>query len=288
MFTVLRYTLKRFLGQVLGWGIAFGLVTLYVMALYKPMIEQQAELVTLFESYGDTMMAFFGGSVDFLSPGGYMDFTWFSYVPVVAGIFAVLMGSGLLASDEEKGRLDLVMAYPISRAALFWGRFMAFACATLAILGFTWLGYIIGLPLTGWENVSAWALMLPHLSLLTVLLLFGALALLLSLLLPSRTLAASVAGGLMVLSYLVTSLVRVNAQLETLNALLPLRYYQGGWAVNGLEWGNFLALMGVAGLLAGLAWWRFERRDIRVSGEGSWGLPLRPQRTGLRTQPGDE
>jgi ABC-2 type transport system permease protein len=274
MGTIYKYAMRRYLGQILGWGISFGLIALYLMVIYKPMITQQAELQGLFDAYGETMMAFFGGSADFLSPAGYLDFAFFSYIPVVAGIFAVLMGAGLLAVEEEKGTLDLILAYPVSRAAVYWGRCLAYCTATAAILALTWIGFAAGLPLAGWE-VSALALLLPHLSLLMILLAFGALALLLSMMLPSRAVAASVAGGLMVLSYLVNSLSRVNERLEALDRLLPLRYYQGGRALSGLDGQPILGLATVTAGLAALAWWRFERRDIRVSGEGSWNL-LRP------------
>lgn len=273
MLTIFTHTLKRFLAPILGWGISFALIAFYLMALYRPMIDQQAEIVAIFDAYGETMMAFFGGGVDFLTPAGFMDFGLFSYAPVMAGIFVVLVGSGLLAADEEKGTLDLIAAHPISRTALFWGRFLAFATATAGILTLTWVGYALGVPLAEWE-VSVLALFLPHLSLLALLLLLGALALLLSMLLPSRTLAASAAGALMVVSYLVDSLASVYENLESLNAFLPLNYYQGGWALEGLDWPHFLVLLGAAALLVLLAWLLFLRRDIRVSGEGSWRLPV--------------
>jgi ABC-2 type transport system permease protein len=108
---------------------------------------------------------------------------------------------------------------------------------------------------------------------LAVLLVFGSLALCLSLLLPSRTLAASLTAGLMVASYLVTSLARINDLLESLNNLSPLKYYQGGRALAGLEWGSFTGLLAFALLFAVTAWLLFLRRDVRVSGEGSWRLP---------------
>ncbi len=273
MLAIFAYTLKRLRSQILGWGISFGLITVYLMAIYNPMIEQQAEVVALFNAYGEVMLAFFGGGLDFLSPAGYLDFALFSYVPVIAGIFAVLIGSGLLATDEEKGRLDLLLAYPVSRSAIFWGRFLAFAAATVAILACTWLGFVAGLPLVDWD-VSVLALALPHLSLLAVLLLFGAIALLLSLLLPSRTVAASVAGGLLVANYLITSLARINELLKPLDAVLPLKYYQGGSALDGLNILPFAVLLGATVLLAALAWLLFTRRDIRVSGEGSWKVPF--------------
>ena len=272
MLTIFRNTLRRNLGQLLGWGIALGLITLYLMLLYKPMVSQQAQLVDLFKAYGDTMLSFFGGTLDVLSPAGYIDFAYFSYIPIVAGIFSLLVGSGLILADEERGTLDLVLAHPVSRTALFWGRFLAFVSVTAGILLFSLLGFWIGLPGAGWD-VNAFALLLPHLDMFAILMLFGSLALFLSLALPSRTLAASLTGALLVISYFVTSMARINDKLAGLNDLSPLKYYEGGRALEDLNWEHLLGLLGFTLLFTLLGWLLFERRDVRVSGTRGWKMP---------------
>jgi ABC-2 type transport system permease protein len=272
MFTVFTNSMRRYLWQILGWGITFGAVAVYLMSLYKPLLAQQAQMQSLIDAYGASFLAFFGGSSDFLSPGGYMDFGFFSYMVVVAGIFAVIFGAGLLAADEEKGTLDLVLAHPISRTDLFWGRLLAFVVALISILLLTWAGFASGISMAGWD-VSPFELLLPNVSMLVVLLLFGMLALLLSMTLPSRTLAASLAAVLLVASYFVTSMAHVSDRLKTLNDFSPLRYFQGGRAIEGLNWQNLLGLFGFAVFFALVAWLLFLRRDIRVSGEGSWRIP---------------
>jgi ABC-2 type transport system permease protein len=272
MFTIFKNTLRRNLWQLVGWGLAFGLITLYLMLLYKPMVEQQSQLTSLMEAYGPNFLAFFGGMLDIISPSGYIDFSYFSYIPIVAGIFSLLVGSGLILADEERGVLDLVLAHPVSRAALFWGRFLGFTVLTAGILLLSWLGFIAGLSGAGWE-VSALDLLLPHLDLFVLLMLFGALALFLSMGLPSRALAASLTGGLLVASYFVTSLARINEKLSSLNKFSPLNYYQGGRALDDLNWEHLLGLLGFTLLFTLLAWLLFERRDIRVSGTGGWKMP---------------
>ncbi|MEW6094364.1 MAG: ABC transporter permease, partial [Chloroflexota bacterium] len=177
-----------------------------------------------------------------------------------------------ILADEERGLLDLVLAHPVSRAALFWGRFLAFACVTAGILLLSWLGFVAGLSGAGWE-VSALDLLLPHLDLFVLLMLFGALALFLSMGLPSRALAASLTGGLLVGSYFVTSLARINDKLSGLNKFSPLNYYEGGRALDDLNWEHLLGLLGFTLLFTLLAWLLFERRDIRVSGTGGWKIP---------------
>ena len=82
------------------------------------------------------------------------------------------------------------------------------------------------------------------------------------------------AGGIGVVgSFFLTSLSRIDENLEAAARLSPLNYYQSGDAILGLNWEWLAGLGGVSLLMLLLAWWRFERRDIRVGGEGSWGLP---------------
>src|SRR5262249_20728285 len=124
-----------------------------------------------------------------------------------------------------------------------------------------------------WDKLSGGQLVLPFLSLLAVLLFFGTLALLLSMLLPSRRLAAMTTGFILLASFFFSSLARANPNLEVFSQFSPLDYYQSGEAIRGLNGGWFAGLLAAAGLFAALAWWCFERRDIRVGGEGGWRLP---------------
>lgn len=272
MKMVFRYRLNRLRGQILGWGVALALLSLLIAQFYATMLKQQEQFEELLESYPEELLAFFGESVEIATPSGYLSYYSFSMMPIILGIFAVLMGSGLLASDEESGRLDLILAHPISRAALLWGRMLAFLVATLVILVLSWLGLVIP---TAWTSldVSWFELVLPYLSLLGILMFFGTLALLLSLLLPSRRLAASAAGVALMGSYFLTALARINADLEPVAKLSPLYYYQGGEAMDGLNTAWFAGLIVFAALFVILAWWRFQRRDIRVAGEGGWRRP---------------
>lgn len=277
MGPIFRHMLARLRGQILGWGIALFVLCLIVVSLYDVIAAQQDQFNQLLKNYPPEFSAFFGDLNAIGTPEGYLTAEFFSYMPLVLGVFALLTGSGLLASDEEQGSLDLILAHPVSRAGLFFGRLLAFVAATASILAVGWLSIVVmerGTSLgIGWDLAA-----LPFLSLLAVLLFFGALALALSMLLPSRRSAAMVTGLTLVASFFITSLARIDEGLRTIARLSPLNYYQSGEAMRGLNGAWFGGLLAAAALLAALAWWRFERRDIRVSGEGSWRLPGRPRR----------
>lgn len=277
MRTTLRYTLSSLRGQIIGWGLGIAALGLILVPFYDVFMGQQEDFMQMIENYPPEFMAFFGGDASAIAtPEGYLGMYGFALLPIILGIFAVLVGSGLLASDEEGGRLDLIVAHPVSRAALFWGRVLAFVGATIGILILGWLGFCVLLASSSLD-VSWGKMALPFLPLLAQTLIYGAVALLLSMLLPSRRLAAAGAGILLVTSYFLTSMATLNDSLATIARFLPYHYFQGGDALAGLDWVPFLGLLAASALLAAVAWWRFERRDIRVAGEGGWRL-LSPAR----------
>lgn len=271
MSTIFRYSLARYRGQIIGWGIGVFLLGLFLLPFYETIVEQQDQIQQLLDSYPPAMTAFFGDMNEMATPHGYLGVEYFALMPIILGIYAVLAGSGLLASDEENGTLDLILAHPISRTSLFIGRLLAFAAATALILVIGWLGLIM--PTLWIEFPASWAeIALPFIALFAVILLFGALALLLSMVLPSRRLAAMLSGMLVVASYFITSVARLDDRLEGLARLSPLTYYQSGNAMLGLNGTWIVGLLAVTLLFAVAAWWLFQQRDVRVAGEGGWRL----------------
>jgi ABC-2 type transport system permease protein len=271
--TIFLHGLARFRGQVLGWGLALFLMGIIAVVRYELVQENQVLIRQLLEGSVGNLVRMFGDIDRLTTPGGFFSLAFFTYMPLVLGVFVVLAGSGLVVADEEAGILDLVLAHPISRRALFLGRLLALALATLAILVLSWLGFLVAMT---WSTLDAgrWALARPYVSLAAVLAFFGALSVLLSVTLPSRRSAAMTSGMVLLLSFFLTTLARLDKGLERVARFSPLAYYQSGEAIEGLN-GSWLAgLLVVAGCFAALAWWRFERRDIRVVGEGTWRWPF--------------
>ena len=274
-----RFTLARLRGQVLGWGIAMLLLGLASVPFYDGIVDLAETLDQFLQSFPPELMALFGNfsMASYVTPEGFLGLQYFDLMAIlILGVFAILIGSGLIASDEENGRLDLILAHPVSRTALIAGRLSAFVAATLGILVLSWLGIVVPMEFTSmdltWGEVA-----LPFLSLFAELMLFGTMALLLSMLLPSRRAAASAAGFVLIASYVLVALARmpsVGDAVKNAARLSPLTYYQSGEAIDGLNLGWFLGLLALSAVLAALSGWLFQRRDIRVGGEGGWRLSL--------------
>lgn len=271
MFVEIKQTLRRNFGQILGWGLGLALYSILMVSLYKDV--SQIDLEALTDSYPEEIMAFFGESMEaFSSPWGYMDVYFFNYMTIIIGIFAVGASAKLLVKDEEEGILDLLISYPLSRAGFFWGRILGLLLTLIMILAIAWLSWVIPADRAGMD-LSPLEFARPFFPLLGQLLLFGMLALFLSMALPSTKIASMVSGGLLVANYLVVGLSNINENLQKVVEYTPLYYYQGGKAINGVKENWLWAILAVSLLFALLAWWRFEKRDLRVGGEGGWQLP---------------
>jgi ABC-2 type transport system permease protein len=272
MWTEIKHTLRRLRGQIIGWSIGLALY-IWMMAAIYPDIKLM-NMDALIQYYPEEMLAFFGESFfNIGSPTGYLDLYFFNYMTVILGIFVVGVCAKLLAGQEEEGVLDLIASYPVSRTALFWGRFLGFVAALGIILAVCWLCWALPSAQIGFDK-TAYELLLPYFPLAAELLLFGALAILLSMGLPSSRMASWLTGLLLVANYLLVGLANINADLKDIMQYTPLHFYQGGLAIDGVKWEWVAGLTAVALAFAGLGWLLFLRRDIRVGGEGSWRLPL--------------
>jgi ABC-2 type transport system permease protein len=281
MKAVFRYTLSGFRWAMVGWGLGLGLLGGYLIPFYDTIFEQRVQWEELLRSYPRELLVFFGEIQDIADPATYLHAQFFSWLPLFLGFFAILAGSALIAGLEEGVQLDLLLGQPVNRWAFFAARVLAFLVATGVILGLSYLGLIVARPLSRHLGLGPWEMLAPFLSLFALLWLFGSLSLWLSLAVPSRRIAVAVGGTLLVAGFFLTALARLDERLEPVARLSPFTYYQGGEAVRSLrvDWLMGLLIASLVFLL--LAGWWFQRKDLRVSGEGTWTLPVpRPRAKG--------
>jgi beta-exotoxin I transport system permease protein len=270
LWTTFRYSYTNLRWQIIGWGIGLALYGLMIVPMYESLGAQPEKFQQMIAGYPPEFLAFFGADVNSpITPQGFLSMYAFSMLPVIIGVFSVIAGSGLIVGDEEHGRLDLIIAHPVGRTPFFWGRFLGLLSAELSIVILGWLGFSILLGRSS-LGVTWYQMAVPFLTLLVQLLVFSTFALVLSMLLPSRNLSAMVSGAFMVISYMVSSLSFLDQSMDMLSKLLPYHYYQSVLSIQQLDSTWFFALIGVSLAMTALAYARFSRRDIRLSGEGSW------------------
>lgn len=273
MFSVFKHSLSQSRGAIIGWGLTLAGLGMMFVPFFDVIAEDIETWETLLSVYPEELMAFFSAGASFTTPEGFLSLEYFSFMPLILGVYALQAGSGLLATDEESGVLDLIAAHPVSRSGLFWGRLLSFWLTLIMILTFGWAGVMFATTFSIMELDGA-LLMNAFVSLGALLVFLSGLALLLSMILPSRRSASMFSGIILVASFFITGLANLNEVMADVARFSPLNYYQGDSWMDGLNGEWLFGLAGFGVLFTLTAWWRFVRRDIRVGGEGGWKLKL--------------
>ena len=237
-----------------------------VIAAIFPSIESNPELDKLIESYPDILKSLFGiaegGSIT--SGAGYLDVELFSFMlPLLVLVLAIGSGARTFAGEEDAGRLELVLAYPVRwrnavlAKGLAVGGEVLIVCASAGLALFV-LDPLVGLGLASGHLASAIA------SLVALGLFSGWLALGVGAVTSSRALAIGVPAGFAAAGYLVNGLHELAGWLD------PFRFLSTFWLVgpsqlqNGADgWGVVTVLVAaVLALVAGSL--LVERRDLET------------------------
>lgn len=275
IITIASYSLKRSFSIILGWGIPLMLLGIITIPFYDLVAENEKQLRPVLDTLKPLLKSFVGGdeAAQVFTPEGFIALRYFAFLPVVMGIFGSVYGSGLLAADEERGILDFLMAHPISRSQIFWGRLLSFLLSLILIIGFGWFGLWLGVLKAESMNFSPVKLWLPYLSVFAVTWLFACLSFALSMVMPSRSAAAMFSGIIVLAGYIITNLSKAIKGLESWALFSPITYFQSN-AMMGLKLNPLTVLFVSSVIFVAFAWKAFVNRDIRVAGDGGWKIPF--------------
>ncbi len=249
----------------IGWWL-LGIAALVAINIaFYPSIQDSSGLGDYAKQLPDTLRALFaGGETDLTSPIGYLNSQIFALMgPMIMLIFAIGAGSGVVAGEEEKGALDLLLAQPISRAGLVIQQFGALAAMVLALSAGLLLATWAGCAIVDLE-IATGALIRATVSVALLGMLFGTIALATGALAPGRGRAAAIAGGLAVASWILDGLGRA---VDGLGPWRPLSPYYQAIGTNPLADGSvawrWLLLAGLTLAFLALAVAGLRRRDIK-------------------------
>lgn len=248
---------------ILIWSIGLAAVGVGYAAFYPTL--NSPEMAEFMEAYPREIMDAMG-ITDLTSPEGYLGGTTYGLLgPVLMIIFAAGLGSRAIAGEEESGRLDALLAHPVTR----WRVVVERAAAMLVALTVAGLVLLLGMLAIagpaefaeiGFGNLAAATGQLVLLGLF-----FGSLALAVGAVTGSRALAFGVVAIVGVVSYFANTLGPSVDAVAWSRDVSPFHYYSGGEPLrNGLQVIDSLILVAASAVLIGIAVLGFERRDVAV------------------------
>lgn len=246
----------------LGWAAAITAVAAMYSAFW-PVFGHNASLSNALDAMPQAMKDAFH-LTDYSSAAGYFGSTVFGLlVPILFAVFAIAAGVRAIAGDEDAGTLELVMAYPITRAALAVQRYLAVITA-MVFAGTVLLTVIllVRYPAKFTElpagNIAATVLMLVLFAICFASIGFG-----IGAYTGKRTISLGAAAYLAVATYLCSSFLPQVKGLGWVKNISPFAWYLDGEPLrHGVQWGYSALLVAVAVFFAGAGIWQFQRRDL--------------------------
>ena len=240
------------LGASIAWGIGVGFFGLVMGSAASSFMEQVQESPQFIE-----LLSTIFPNVDYASAGGFLQLLFIEFGVILAGLTAATLVSGW-ASDETSGRLEMVMATPLSRAR--WaiaggfgmlvnvGIFVALSAAGIGI-GVATTTSDVGTPLLGSLVLGLYAAALTGVGLAI-----------------GGVLGTRFATTAVVLIVILTWFIQLLGPLlglpDVIRQLALTSHFGqpmvGVWDASGIVASVVLAVGGVA-----LGAWGFARRDLR-------------------------
>ena len=248
---------------LLGWTIGITAVGVFYAAFYPAI--NSPEISSAMDAIAPELMEALGFAA-ISTPAGYLGSTTFGLLgPILTIIFGASLGIRAVAGDEETGRLDVLLAHPVSRARIAAERFGSLALAMLLVSLVLFVALVAASGPAQFGEIGVANLLAAALHLAVLGTFFGGLALAVGAATGSRAIATAVVAIVGVVSYFANTLAAQVEAIAWARDLSPFRYYSGGRPlVNGLQAVDLGILLVVAGALvvAGIA--AFSRRDVAV------------------------
>jgi ABC-2 type transport system permease protein len=249
---------------LVGWCVGIIGYSALLASIF-PSFHGSGDLQKLVERYPDALkqlLGIAGGSIG--TGAGFMDAELFSLMlPLLVLVLAIGSGARAFAGDEDAGRLELLLAYPLRRRDAVLAKAAAIAAEVLifslaAFCALAVLSAAASLDLATGRLAEAVG------SLAALGILYGWLALAVGAAFPSKPLALGLSAGFAAAAYLVGGLHSLAGWLNPLRVLSPFWLVGQSPLQNGVNgWGILVVLAAAAAVLAAGAL-LVERRDLQT------------------------
>lgn len=222
MFETTRFDAERLApsSAVIAIGLAaFGAM----MALMAPGILGDVDVEALMAQFPPALVEGMGlqhmGTME-----GFIALELYQFVWLIGlGAYVAYSAAGTIAGDVDDGRMDTLLAAPVSRAQLLVEKYLAFLLPIVVVNVVVFVA-VYGAAASVDEPIAFADLAAVHVLSVPYFLCCGAFGMLASVVAPRRLLAEGVAAGAVIGAYLLQTLV-APTDYAWLGAVSPMRYY---------------------------------------------------------------
>ena len=253
--------------SLLWYSIGMVLLVGMVVGVYPTVREGADTFTQLMEAMPQGFMSFFGNSeiADLLEPAGFVNSRVNASIgAVVLAVYAISLGTGAVAGEEDRRTMDLLLATPVPRYRIVLERFAAMVTLVVVLAAVVLIVMVVGNPIVD-LGFALPNMLASNLALALLALVFGSLALAVGGLTGRRGTTIGVAAGATVATFFINGLAELVDWLQGLQKLTPF-YWLQQWDPlnNGFSLSTITLMVVVIAVLVAIALWGFSRRDVAV------------------------
>lgn len=261
---IYKKEVKDHLKQAFGW--IFGAIFLVWVGMMKfqGLNESTMKINDLIASLPRAIRAVMGGSnFDLNTAGGFFGVI-FTYLLVMAAIYASHLGSEVINKEELYHTSEFLFGKPIERRSVLYSKMAAALTHLLIFNGVTYLVSVLAISV--YDSTLPGPLFQSMLFLISIQAFFFGFSMFISAKLKSYRRANQVCQIVILITFLISLLVDMDENLSYLSYATPFRYQDLGSLLLGspLQWFPWLILVGLASLLILLAVKAFDQHDLLI------------------------
>lgn len=259
--TILGKTLYEKRWSTAIWTLSFFAMILLIMVFFP----------TLKDSFGaalkdvpESLQGLIGNAADYQNINGYIDIQVIGQMVFLTIILGVILGTGLLAGEENSGTLHTLLAQPVSRTRVYIEKYIAITLILLVASLGLFAGIVAGaIPIGELDNLDISRAVLATGMIWLLTLLFATLSYAIGAITGKRGIAGIVTGFYAFATYVLTSLAASTSSLDKVNYISPFHYFnQPSIMKTGLDLGNVAVLGSAVIVLFIVGLIIFRRRNI--------------------------
>jgi len=265
MIPIILAELRQRRWSMLWWTLGISAFLILTLAVYPSFRSQAPQLDASLQSIPKAARNLFTDTGNFLSPIGYLSSqVYYLLLPLLMSFLAISLGSSLIAREEQQRTIELLLARPVSRAALLCGKAIAGFITLITVSAAVAAVASTAVGLIGFDGVRPQNVLLATLMCALLALLCGTVAFTLT---AIGRLGRGASIGVAVLvalgGYIVSSLDGMAPWLRWAAQLLPFHYYHPAEILGGhFAAGPAAGMAAAVCALMLIAWAAFRRRDI--------------------------
>lgn len=267
MLTIIFRTIRDRKFSILSYSLAsVGFLWMYV-ALFPSIQKEAARMSELLKSYPEALMKAFNiQDLNFDTLEKFLAMEQMSFVwPILVIILAVSYAGGSLASEIEKGTIEILLAAPLSRLKIYFSRYFA---GFIILIFFNALSFFSVMPLAEIYDIKY--VFKNYLTLFIMASLFSlavfSISYFLSAIFSERSKVYVLAGGTLLLMYVLNVVALLKDNLKNLKYFSFFHYFDSSAVLikNEVELTSVIVFCAVIFVFTvfGALW--FNGRDIAV------------------------